>query len=128
AGVPPRARWVGVGQSSEPDSDRAGAEARTAAVAGRDDPRLFVVFASSAHDLEALLAGIDPGDVPLVGCSTAGEIGSSGAGDAGVVVMALGGEGFAVATAAATGASAGLRAAGAEVAGCIARTPERAHR
>src|SRR4051794_22940893 len=100
AGTTARTRWVGVGQSADPDSRRAGAEARSAAVAGRAETRLLVVFASSAHDLEGLLAGIDPGEVPLVGCSTAGEIGSAGAGDAGVVVMALGGEGFAVATAA----------------------------
>jgi hypothetical protein len=122
------ARWVGVGQSADPESPRAGAEAAAAALAGRPDARLFVVFASSEHDLEALLEGVDPGDVPLVGCSTAGEIGSSGAGDAGVVVMALGGDGFAVSTAAATGASARLREAGAEVATCLQRTPERANR
>jgi hypothetical protein len=123
-----RTRWVGVGQSADRDSSRAGAEAAAAAVAGRPDARLFVVFASSEHDLKALLAGIDPGDVSLVGCSTAGEIGSNGAGDAGVVVMALGGEGFAVWTAAATGASARLREAGAEVASCVQQTPERANR
>ena len=87
-----------------------------AALAGRTDPRLFVVFVSSEHDLTALLDGIDPGDVPLIGCSTAGEIGADGPGDAGVVVMALGGDGFAVSTAAAPAASTRLRAAGAEVA------------
>jgi len=124
----PRPRWVGVGQSADPASVRAGAEATAGAVDGRSDVRLFVVFASAAHDLEALLEGIDAGDVPLVGCSTAGEIGSDGPGDAGVVVMALGGEGFAVCTAAATGASERLREAGAEVAACVMDLPERANR
>jgi hypothetical protein len=123
-----RTRWVGVGRSAELDSRRAGAAAVEAAVAGRADARLLVVFASSAHDLGALLEGIDPGDVPLVGCSTAGEIASSGPGDGGVVVMALGGDGFAIATAVATGVSARLRDAGAEVAACVLDLPERPHR
>ena len=123
-----RLRWVGVGQSADPRSAHAGAEAAAAALAGRTDARLFVVFVSSAHDLTALLDGIDAGDVPLIGCSTAGEIGADGPGDAGVVVMALGGDGFAVSTAAAPAASTRLRAAGAEVAACLERTPARAHR
>ena len=42
--------------------------------------------------------------------------------------MALGGDGFAVSTAAAPAASTRLRAAGAEVAACLERTPARAHR
>ena len=95
---------------------------------GREDARLLVVFASAAHDLEELLAGVDPGDVPLIGCSTAGEIGMGGAADASVVIMALGGDGFAVSTSAATGASARLREAGAEVAGCAEDVAGRPHR
>jgi hypothetical protein len=121
-------RWVGVGRSASPGSHLAGAEAAAAAVDGRPDARLLVVFASSGHDLEALLAGIDPGDVPLVGCSTAGEIATDGPTDGGVVVMALGGEGFSVATALAGDASGRLREAGAEVAACTTRLPDRAHR
>ena len=62
------------------------------------------------------------GDVPLIGCTTAGEIAASGPRDASVVVVALGGEGFAVETAYATEASEGLREAGASVARCV---PER---
>lgn len=120
-------RWVGAGRSQDPDSARAGAEAAAAAVDGRPDTALLLVFASARHDLPALLRGIDPGDVPLAGCSTAGEIGPHGAGDAGVVVLALGGEGFAVATAAATGSAGRLRAAGAEAAACAAALPDRPH-
>ena len=123
-----RPRWVGVGRSAEDDSHRAGAEAVAEATAGRTDARLLIVFASVAHDLDALLRGIDPQDVPLVGCSTAGEIASNGPGDAGVVVMALGGDGFSVATAVATGASARLREAGATVARCVENLPDRPHR
>jgi hypothetical protein len=56
------------------------------------------------------LEGIAPGDVPLVGCSPRAR---AAPGDKGVVVTALGGEGFAVSTAVATGMSARLREAGA---------------
>ena len=56
------------------------------------------------------------GDVPLIGCTTAGEIASSGPSDASVVVAALGGDGFAVDTAVAKEASQDLRHAGATVA------------
>jgi hypothetical protein len=111
-------RWVGVGRSGASNSHIAGAEAAAAAVAERPEPRLLIVFASAAHDLRALLAGIDAGGVPVVGCSTAGEIASDGPGDGGVVVMALGGEGFAVETAVARDVPGRLREAGAEVARC----------
>ena len=122
------ARWVGVGESADANPFRAGAQARAAAVDGRADLRALIVFASASLDLEALLDGIAPGDVPLIGCSTAGEIGSSGPADRSVVVMALGGEGFAVSSAVATGLSGRLREAGAEVAACIDDIPEREHR
>ena len=98
------ARWVGVGESADANPFRAGAEARAAAVDGRADLRALIVFASASLDIESVLDGIAPGDVPLIGCSTAGEIGSSGPADRSVVVMALGGEGFAVSSAVATGA------------------------
>ncbi len=121
------ARWVGVGESADANPFRAGAEARAAAVDGRADLRALIVFASASLDIESVLDGIAPGDVPLIGCSTAGEIGSSGPADRSVVVMALGGEGFVVSSAAATGLSGRLREAGAEVATCIDDLPERPH-
>jgi hypothetical protein len=122
------ARWVGVGESADANPFRAGAQARAAAVAGRADLRALIVFASASLDLESVLAGIAPGAVPLVGCTTAGEIGSSGPADQSVVVMALGGEGFVVSSAVATGLSGRLREAGAEVASCIELLPERPYR
>jgi hypothetical protein len=102
--------------------------ARDAAVGA--DGALAIVFASDDYALEPLLAGIKSvlGDTPLIGCSTAGEIANDGPGDAGVVVMCLGGEGFAVTTAVARGASANLRAAGAGAAACIEALEPRAHR
>ena len=68
------------------------------------DPRLLIVFASSGHDLERSSSDRAV-DVPLVGCTTAGEIATDGPGDHGVVVMALGGDGFAISTAVATDVS-----------------------
>jgi hypothetical protein len=127
--APARSRWVGAGSSTSSDSRTAGAEAASLAV--RDaGVKLLVVFASQSHDLDALLAGVrsvSP-DAPLIGCSTAGEIAGTGPGDAGVVVTALGGPGFSVATAFATGASADLRQAGATVGECVERVGEAEHR
>ena len=118
-------RWLAVGQSADPDPRAAGRAAAGAALAGAD-PQLLVVFCSDRYDLAALSAGIADaaGAVPLIGCSTAGEISTAGPGDAGVVVTALGGPGFDVATAAADAGHGRLRAAGAEVATCLAG-PER---
>lgn len=124
-----RVRWVGSGASSTPDPC-AGAEATRQALAGRADAVLLVVFASESYDLPALSAAIRaqaPG-VPLIGCSTAGEIAGSGAGDSGVVVMALGGPGFQVATASADITEHGLRGAGALVAKAAADVASSPHR
>jgi hypothetical protein len=64
----------------------------------------------------------------LLGCTTSGEIATSGPGDAGVVVTAFGGEGFSVATGAATGASRDLRGAGAAAARCMTSVEDRPFR
>ena len=60
------------------------------------DAKLLVVFCSRAHDLPAVLRQINDrsGGVPLIGCSTAGEIATSGRGS--VVVAAFGGDGFSI--------------------------------
>jgi hypothetical protein len=94
------------------------------------DARLLIVFCSESHDLTAVVRQIRDrsGPVPLIGCSTSGEIATSGPGEAGVVVTALGGDGFSVATGIATGASRDLRAAGATAARCMSSVENRAHR
>jgi hypothetical protein len=127
--IEPRQRWVGVGTSTDGESTRAGIDAATAALRG-DDPRLLIVFASDSHDLDALLAGINKttGGVPLIGCSTAGEIWTDGPEDASVVVTALGGDGFAVSTTSAAGVSDDQRGAGAAVAAAVADLDDRPHR
>lgn len=122
-------RWVSVGQSTETDSYTAGIEAATLAVAGRS-AALLIVFCSDSHDLEQLLAGINEtsGNAPLIGCSTAGEIATAGPADLSVVITALGGEGFSVATAASTLDGDRLSEGGAAVASSLANVEEREHR
>jgi hypothetical protein len=121
-------RWFGVGRSGLPESERAGAESAEEALRGQDG-KLIIVFASPSHDLAALLRGIRSrtADIPLIGCSTAGEIATDGPGDAGVVVVALGGSGFVARTAVARGVSTRLRDAGAEVAACADEAPDHPH-
>lgn len=114
-------RWAGVGSSDQTDAAAAGVDAARQAVTG-PDPKLVVVFCADSYDMAPLLEGISSvvGDVPLIGCSTAGEISSGRAGDCGVVVMAIGGPGFSVATAAAEARHGNLRDAGSEAAACLA--------
>jgi hypothetical protein len=113
-------RWVGVGHSVEPDGRLAGKEAAAEALR-EDDAKLVLVFCSDRYDLAELLTGINEttGNVPLIGCSTAGEISTSGPGDSSLVVVAFGGTGMSASTRGARSVSTGLRKAGEEVAGCI---------
>jgi hypothetical protein len=74
----PADRWFGVG-SCAGDQERAGARAVDDALI-HDDPKLLIVFCSQTHDLRQLLRHIREraGDVPLIGCTTAGEIATAG--------------------------------------------------
>ena len=76
-----------------------------------------MAFASDDLDLDAFAAALAEvaGDVPVVGCSTAGEIGPTGTSDGAAVVVAFGGSGFQARTALARDASEDLRRAGADV-------------
>ena len=127
--VDPTERWMAVGTSSDPDGAAAGAAAATAALSGTD-PKLLVVFCSDAYDLPALLGGINgaSGGVPLIGCSTAGEIARNGPGDSSVVVTAFGGSGFDAAVGMADEASADMRAAGARLAGTVERIEDKGYK
>lgn len=118
----PPDRWFGVGFCA--GAREAGARAAGDALV-HDDPKLLIVFCSQSHNLRQLLGQIREraGDVPLIGCTTAGQIATAGPSDAGVVVTALGGRGFVVRTTVAAEASGNLREAGA----CVARgLPDRA--
>jgi hypothetical protein len=128
-GRDPGARWMAVGHSSSADARVAAADAARAAVR-RPDVKLLMVFCSALHDPGSVLAGIasvSPG-VPLIGCSTTTVIAPDGPGSThGVVVVALGGAGFSVATRVALDVTGRQRDAGAEVAGCVEELPESAH-
>jgi hypothetical protein len=97
-------RWVGVGRATDQDAAQAAETALEHALQGRT-AKLVVLFASEALDLELLAARAQElvGDASLVGCTTAGEIADGGPGDGGVVMFALGGDGFTVATRLAVG-------------------------
>src|SRR5207244_7965859 len=115
----PTTRWFAVGSAGESERE-AGLRAADEALV-HDDAKLLIAFSSPSHDLPALVRQIRArsGGVPLIGCTTAGEIATSGPREAGVVVAALGGDGFVIETAVATGASRDLRAAGSHAARCL---------
>jgi hypothetical protein len=123
-----RSRWAAVGRSAHPDAATAAHEAARAALDGQGEPGLLLVFASGAYDLPVLTAGINEfaAGIPLVGCTSAGEIDASGPASGSVVVLALGGEGFSFSVATVTGAE--PREAGARVAACIGDVADRPHR
>jgi hypothetical protein len=83
---------VGVGESHNQDSLKAGQEAASAALSKHGGtPEVLIVFGSTRFDHRQLLSGIKSvtGDVPMVGGTTAGEISTSGFTTQSVVVMAL---------------------------------------
>ncbi|OLB81871.1 MAG: hypothetical protein AUI14_01740 [Actinobacteria bacterium 13_2_20CM_2_71_6] len=108
-----------MGHSDHPDARTAGAAAAAAALT-HEDPRLLVVFCSANYDPEPVLAGIQTvaEGVPLIGCSSGHEIVAGLATRGQVVVTALGGPGFQVATAVGRQASEHPRSAGADAAAC----------
>lgn len=121
-------RWVAVGSSPAGDGAEVGRAVARRALAG-PEPAVLIAFASDDLDLEAFAAAVceESGDVPLVGCSTAGEISTGGTSDGGAVVVGLGGPGFSVRTSVARNVSGDLRQAG--VAAATAALPEdRGHR
>jgi hypothetical protein len=124
----PPSRWFAVG-SAEGSERASGARAADDALV-HDDAKLLIVFCSESHDIPALVRQIRgrAGDVPLIGCTTAGEIATDGPDDASVVVAALGGDGFAIETAVVGGASSDLRGAGAQVARCLPSPDDRPYR
>ncbi len=120
----PDSRWFAVGSSAEASGHAAGADATAQALHPegtlRDDAKLLIAFHTGSRDPTDVLEGINAtsGGVPLIGCSTAGALATADTGLDDVVVAAIGGQGFTVATRVATGVSARHREAGAEVSTC----------
>ena len=124
----PPDRWFAVG-TADVSADGAGGRAADAALI-HDEAKLLIVFCSPTENVPDLIGQIRSrsGDVPLIGCTTAGEIARNGPRDGSVVVAALGGDGFVIGTAAAAGASEDLRDAGARAAGCMPSPAGHPHR
>lgn len=84
---------AGVGVSKNKNSYQAGYEAAKKALGKCGDTRanLVVVFASPSFDQNELIKGVNEGTggIPLVGCSTAGEITNDGAMTGSVAVMVI---------------------------------------
>jgi hypothetical protein len=116
--VDPATRWFGVGCGGTGDGAAAAARAAATAVAGRN-AALAIVLTSLDEGFEeivgAVRATVSP-DTPIMGCTTCGEITTSGVGEGGVVVIAFGGRGFTARIAGRPQEAGGQRVAGAEVA------------
>ena len=83
---------VGVGESNDKDSFKAGQEAASEALSKHGGtPEALIVFGSTGFDHRQLLSGITSvvGDIPMVGGTTAGEISTAGFTTQSVVMMAL---------------------------------------
>lgn len=113
-------RWFGVGRSLLADPAEAGAQACREALGGRR-AGLVIVFAALSHSTAEMVAAVHAaagGDVLMVGCSTSGEFTMDGRGS-GVVVNAIGGDGFQAAVRAVPYNSMDLYAAGETVASAL---------
>ncbi len=108
-------RWMSVGTSDDPRPDVAGETAVTEALAGRVGA-LVMIFVSPNYDMQAIASAAARAarDIPLVGCSTSGEIANGRGGSGRIVAVALGGDGLEAHT------SMGLLADGATAAGSAA--------
>ncbi|MFC3990073.1 FIST signal transduction protein [Actinoplanes siamensis] len=113
-------RWFGVGRSLLADPAEAGAQACREALGGRR-AGLLIVFAALSHATPEMAAAVHAaagGDVLMIGCSTSGEFTAVGRGS-GVVVNALGGDGFAASVRAVPYNSMDLYRAGETLAGAL---------
>ena len=122
-------RWVRVGTSSNQDPERAVAEA-LAPVLEMGQPKLAILFCSPAQDLSQVSRLVKQaiGDNEVIGCSSAGELIRDHALSGGLVIWALGGDGFNVSTGFGLGTpEEGLRNAAAEAARCIERVERKQH-
>lgn len=91
------------------------------------DPRLVIVLAAPRYPLETVaeLLSARLGEVPLIGCTSSGEIGGGGALTQSLVLWALGGSGVRVSTGYGESESGGLRQAASTAAACLSRLDRR---
>ncbi len=110
-------RWIGAGGSTAPSTTAAVDEALGTATGDRS-PSLVIVFSSTEYPLAevAALVADRVGDTPVIGCSTSGEVATSGPTESGLAIWALGGPGFEAAARLGQGSPDGLRDAAAAAA------------
>jgi hypothetical protein len=128
AGLERRSRWAGVGRSAHADAVMAGREAALAALRACSEAQLLLLFASASYDARALACAVAEVacGLPVVGCTSAGEIAADGPSRGAVVVIALGGDGLSF-SATAVSAAEDPRDAGARAAACVGDVADRAH-
>jgi len=121
-------RWLRVGQSDHADCRTAALTAARTAIAGAE-PKLLLAFTAITRDAAAVAVALNEvaGEATVIGCSTHGEIAPGGPRDGTVTVVALGGDGFSVASAVAT-AGGRQHQAGAEVARCADQVADRPYK
>lgn len=92
------------------------------------DPKLVVVFCSAGLELQAVVDSIAAAapDVPMIGCTTAGEIATGAAGTGGVTVAMLGGD-FSAASSCVEISDGDLFEAGNRAGAVVGQIPDRAH-
>lgn len=123
-------RWVRVGHSTDASGHVAGGVAARTARSG-PDPKLLIAFVSYEYPIHEVVDAIADvaGDVPVIGCTGAGEIGPGPTSDAvrpGVTVVGLGGD-FDVTTASRTDFNQRPRQVGEEIAAAMLPLPHRAN-
>ncbi len=123
----PAARWMHVGRCADVDSAIATSTALTAAT-GRLRAKLLLVFAARSHDLATVARVLRDSapDAEIAGCATGGELTAHGAGDGSVVVVALGGDGLSISTAA-IAVNGSLHEAAADAAASVGDVADRRH-
>ena len=125
----PSDRWVQVGTSTATDPVVAVSEALVN-ILRHPNPKLTIIYCSPAYNLSEVssLVKASIGGGELIGCSTSGELIRNQALDGGLLIWALGGEGFSVTTGDGQGsAQDGLRQAAFDASQCLQRLERKQH-
>jgi hypothetical protein len=128
------ARWVRSGSSSNPDAAEAISEAMATlfpeGLAAVEAPALVLAFLSPAYPLDVMAAELKAalGSVPVIGCSTSGELTDGRSLHRSLVLWAMGGAGFSVQVGLGQGESGSLRQASRQAARCLDDLPSHPHR
>lgn len=123
-------RWACSGSSAKPELQEALTEALQQMQSAHGELKIIIAFISPSYDVPrfAQLLKASVGEVPVIGCTTAGEITCGRATDQGLVLWGLGGNGFTVRVGLGEGSSTSLREAAKEASSCCSDLPSGGHR